>query len=191
MTNLGQSILGHLGFGPASFGQSIVGQSISGSGVCHGPTRWGPNLQKIGPRRGPRRVGAQNFTLFFPLSLLPCSLFFSLSGCLLVDFLWCFRRPALTCARLEFSGCRVKPWRLRDRRTLGIFFYRLWPIRLWSNRLWPKNFDRVWPTLIDRLWPTFGWPTLAKIGVSVSWPNHKQDFLRSKKNKQGAPKGGP
>ena len=75
----------------------------------------GPNLEKVGPRRwgpeggpegvgartqkrwgpkglGPRRVGAQNFALFFSLSRRKFHSFFSLGG-LLVEFWWCFEAP--------------------------------------------------------------------------------------------------
>ena len=45
---------------------------------------------------------AQNFALFF--SLLPPQ-FFSFFPLLR----WCLKRWAMKCARLEFSGCRVKP----------------------------------------------------------------------------------
>ena len=62
----------------------------------------------------------------------------------------------------------------------------------WPNRLWPSLFDRLWPSLI--------WPTLAKIGVLVFWPNHKEQYIFKKKkhnnqdeknkeeqNKEGSP----
>ena len=59
---------------------------------------------------------AQNFALFF-FPLPPQNSFFSsLSGCLLVEFWWCLKARTLKCARLEFSGCRVKPRRPRSRR---------------------------------------------------------------------------
>ena len=44
-------------------------------------------------RRTPLRRTAQNFALFFPLPS-PCRSFLCLSGCLLVDFWWRFRRRA-------------------------------------------------------------------------------------------------
>ena len=61
-------------------------------------------------RVGPGRWGAQNFAL--SLSRHRFVLFFSLwvsSRGILVVFV---KAGALKCARLEFSGCRVKPWRL-------------------------------------------------------------------------------
>ena len=69
------------------------------------PRGGGPNPEKLG-----RRVGAQNFALFF---LSPTGKFIlsSLSGGFLVEFWWCLKRRDAQCARLEFSGCRVKPRR--------------------------------------------------------------------------------
>ena len=64
----------------------------------------------FGLRRTTFRRTAQNFALFFPLPP-PFSLFFCLSGCLLVEFWWCLKAGTLKCPRLEFSGCRVKPRR--------------------------------------------------------------------------------
>ena len=53
--------------------------------------------------------GAQNFALFFRFPP-PSSLFFSLTGCLLVEFWWFLWRPGgtLKCARLVLSGCRQR-----------------------------------------------------------------------------------
>ena len=71
------------------------------------------------PRRvGPRRVGSQNFALFFP-SPATAFHFFSLSFGLFRGILVVFEAPALKCARLEFSGCRVKPRRPRSRKPSG------------------------------------------------------------------------
>ena len=53
----------------------------------------------------------------FSLSRNHFALFVSLSGCLLVEFWWCLKRRGLKCARLELSGCRVKP--RRSQRPLG------------------------------------------------------------------------
>ena len=85
--------------------------------VCVMAPRVGPKpRERVGfGRVGPRRVGAPKgggpkMSRFFP-PLLHLSLFLSLSGCLLVEFWWCLKRRALTCAPLEFSGC-VKPRRL-------------------------------------------------------------------------------
>ena len=66
------------------------------------------------PRRvGPRRVGAggPHFRAFFTLPP-HFSFFLPSTGCLLVEFWWWFLKAGtLTCARLEFSGCRVEPRR--------------------------------------------------------------------------------
>ena len=65
----------------------------------------GPNPEKVEARRasarreGGRRVGAQNFALFFPLQP-PFSLFLSLSGGLLVVFL-----VVLVMCTFGLSGC--------------------------------------------------------------------------------------
>ena len=67
---------------------------------------------RVGVRRvGARRVGSPKFRSFFPATI---SLFLCLCGGssrgILVVFL---KAGALKCARLEFSGCRVKPRRPR------------------------------------------------------------------------------
>ena len=51
-------------------------------------------------------VGRQNFALFFPLP--PLSLFLCLSGCLLVEFWWCFGRSGPQMCLFSPSGCRVE-----------------------------------------------------------------------------------
>ena len=70
----------------------------------------GQTQRKVGPRRvGPRRVGNPKFRAFFPF---PATVFilFSLSCW---SFSWNFggvwSAGTLKCARLEFSGCCVKP----------------------------------------------------------------------------------
>ena len=83
-TDFGQSIFGHFGTCPSMFGQSNFGQSNLGQ-------------KKIRPRRMlPRRVGPEGwepkFSRFFFPSPATCSLFLSLSGCLLVEFWWCLKR---------------------------------------------------------------------------------------------------
>ena len=83
------------------------------------PRKWeaqrveAPNLEKVGPRREeprrvePRRVGGPKFRFFFPL--LPQFSFFFLSlGVLAWNFGGVRSAGALKCARLEFSGCRVR-----------------------------------------------------------------------------------
>ena len=60
----------------------------------------------VGEKKG---GGAQNFALSFSPSRLPCSLFFSLSGCLLVEFWWCLKRRDPQMRTFGLSGCRVKP----------------------------------------------------------------------------------
>ena len=54
-----------------------------------------------GRRVGPRRVGAQNLALFFPLPL-PGSV--CLFGCLLVEF-WCLKRPGPQMCPFGLSDC--------------------------------------------------------------------------------------
>ena len=55
------------------------------------------------------------FRSFSPLSPQN-SLFSSLSGCLLVEFWWCFEDRDPQMCTFGLSGCRVKPRRLRGRR---------------------------------------------------------------------------
>ena len=81
--------------------------------------------KKVAPRRvAPRRVspegwGAQNFALFFNSS---ATIFFllSLSWGPCVEFWWCLKRRALKCARLEFSGCRVRAPPARSGGAAGV-----------------------------------------------------------------------
>ena len=71
----------------------------------------------VGARRvGARRVGGPKFRVFF--SLPPEISFFLLSlwGGLLVEFWWFLNAGTLKCARLEFSGCRVKPRQPQSRQ---------------------------------------------------------------------------
>ena len=74
---------------------------------------FGPSPPDAGPLLLLRRT-AQNFARCFPLP--PQFRSFSLSGCLLVEFWWCFRRPGPQICTFGLSGCRVKHWRLRGRR---------------------------------------------------------------------------
>ena len=121
LTEFGQTVFGHIFFlgggGRVGWVGWVVGaprgRGPNGGGVWAqrggGPEGWGPNPEKVGARR----VGAQNFALFFPPPAAKFVLFFLLWG-LLVEFWWW--RGAFKCARLEFSGCCVKQWRLRCRR---------------------------------------------------------------------------
>ena len=59
---------------------------------------------------------AQNFALFFFPVPPQNSFFSSLSGCLLVEFWWCFEDRDPQMCTFGLSGCRVKPRRLRGRR---------------------------------------------------------------------------
>ena len=89
-----------------------------------GAERWGapkgggPEPGKGGaPKgRGPRRVGRPKISRFFFPFPATVSLFLCLSGGLLVGILVVFGSAgAVKCARLEFSGCRVKPRRPQSR----------------------------------------------------------------------------
>ena len=132
LTNFGQSIFGHCGFGLANLGQiqfwpiqfwPIQFWPIHFWIWCVSwPIGWGPNPEKIGPRRvgprrvGPRRVGGPKFRVFIPSPTTSFALF--LSHCVSSrGFLVVFGSAgAVKCARLEFSGCCVKPRRPRSRR---------------------------------------------------------------------------
>ena len=72
--------------------------------VCSGPLRRTPL------RRTPLRRTAQNFALFLPFPAT-VSLFLCLSGCLLVEFWWCFEGRNPSMCTFGLSGCRVKPRR--------------------------------------------------------------------------------
>ena len=102
-TDFGQSRSGHpdlTNFGPSNFGQSNFLANIFG--VMVGP-------QRVGGRRvGERTVGAQNFALNFH-SPATVFVFLSLSFGLFRGILVVFEAPGRSkCARLEFSGCRVR-----------------------------------------------------------------------------------
>ncbi len=115
-SNFGQSIFGHRGFGPANFGQ-----------IQFWPTHFWPELvfqwfhnlcgpEGLGPEGwGPEGWGPKISRFFFPsppsFSLFFVSLWVSSRG-FLVGF---WKRGAVKCARLEFSGCCVKPRRPRSR----------------------------------------------------------------------------
>ena len=95
-------------------GPALRGPTCSGFGVvvlgCCGCCWFG--LPSAGPPSTgpPLRRTAQNFALFLPFPAT-VSLFLCLSGCLLVEFWWCFdsRNPEM--CTFELSGCRVKPRR--------------------------------------------------------------------------------
>ena len=88
-----------------------------------GPEGWGPKPRKSGaPRRvgGPEGWGAQISLFFFPfpatISLFSVSLWVSSRGILVV-----FEASrALKCARLEFSGCRVRAPAARSGGAAGV-----------------------------------------------------------------------
>ena len=99
------------------------GRVTSGEGWApKGGKGWGPGCGLKGGRPKISRVCP---------SPAPFSLFFvSLSGGLLVNFWWCLKcARGLKCARLEFSGCRVKPWRTT------FWQHRSRPTPLWDTGL--------------------------------------------------------
>ena len=69
----------------------------------------GPNLEIVGPRR----VGGPKFRSFSSLFRHRFALFVSLWGVFSWNFGGVLKRLGLKCARLEFSGCCVKPRRLQ------------------------------------------------------------------------------
>ena len=103
---------GPKGGGPEEWGPRGVGAQNQKKWE---PEGWGP--RGVGARRvvarkvGARRVGPTNSRFFFPSPAPSFRMYVSLSGGLLVEFSWCLKRRTLKCARLEFSGCRVKPRR--------------------------------------------------------------------------------
>ena len=148
------------------------------------PRKVGGQTQK---KWGPEGWGAQNFAFFcFSLSHSIFALFVFLWGPV-VEFCFCLKRQGLKCARLEFSGCCVKPRRPRSRRgftqqpeigpaeraVLGkgaggrrdhsvMADFGQTDFGQFFDRLWP---NRLWPILVfqsvDRLWPTRLWPILV------------------------------
>ena len=74
---------------------AVVGFGLSGS-----PLRRTPNA------RDHPRLTAQNFALFIPLP--PHFRSFCLSGCLLVEFWWCFRRLGLHTIARELQTCTLE-----------------------------------------------------------------------------------
>ena len=133
--SLAKCSIGQIRFGqmrPNKDGQIRFGQMRSrpcqGGGSSNGGGRkgGGPTQEKVGARMvgartlgartvEARRVGAQNFALFFP-SPATIVFLFSLSCWSFRGILVVFEAPGtLKCARLEFSGCRVKPRRPRSR----------------------------------------------------------------------------
>ena len=119
-------------FGQTDFGQTVFGQlvmprfswislvcscwcvgalvwCVCAGGVCVGGSDSCRPLRRALRQTALRRT-AQNFALFF-FPLPPhCSFFLPSLGGPFVEFWWCFLKAStLKCARLEFSGCRVKP----------------------------------------------------------------------------------
>ena len=130
------------GGGPEGWGPGGVGARTRKGGARRvgvrrvgGPKGWGPE------GLGARRVGGPKFRAFF-FSLPPefHSFFLSLGG-LLVEFWWCLKRRDAQSARLEFSGCRVKPRRPQSqplRRASGAG-----PAGLVQRRAGPKEERRA------------------------------------------------
>ena len=191
MTNFGPIHFWPSWFWPGQFGPIQFLANPFRDLVCVMAPKGGAQTHK---KSGTRRVDGPKISRFFfsfPASHVRS---FCLSlGVFSWNFLSCFRRPALTCARLEFSGCRVKPRRLRGRRTLAIFFTDFGQSDFGQTDFGQTNFDRVWPTLIDRLWPTFGWPTWQKLVFLVSRAQPQTRFYgpdlqktrRTKSNSEG------
>ena len=78
------------------------------------PEGLGPNPEKVGPEGwgpegwGPEGWEDQNFALFFSFSRRKFHSFFSL-GVFSLNFGGVLKTKTFKCARLEFSGCHVKP----------------------------------------------------------------------------------
>ena len=93
-----------------------------------GPKPRKVGLPRVGPRGGPKKGwapnegwGAQNFALFFSLSRHNFLSFFSLLGVFSWNFGGFFcSAGALKCARLEFSGCRVRAPAARSGGAAGV-----------------------------------------------------------------------
>ena len=96
-----------------------VGARRVGARKGWGPEGWGPkggvpNPEKVGRRGGgpegwgPEGWGAQNFALFFPSPAHKIRSFLPSLGVFSWNFGGVSSAGALKCARLEFSGCRVR-----------------------------------------------------------------------------------
>ena len=117
LQTLGPKFKVQSGWGPEKWGPGGWGNEGWGSSGWGGHEGWGSEgwgLEGWGPEGwGPEGWGAQNFALFFSVSLPIFAFFFSLwrsSRGFLVVFV---KTGAVKCSRLEFSGCRVKPWRFK------------------------------------------------------------------------------
>ena len=99
-------------FGAAPLlGLGLHPSNLHPSGTPHfgDPTFRAPHLsghQPSGTLRGTPPPDSPKFRLFFPLPL-PFSLFFCLSGGLIVEFWWCLKRRDTQMFTFGISGCRV------------------------------------------------------------------------------------
>ena len=168
-------------FGQSRFGHPDLTKSIWIVCVCHGGAqRVGPTQKnrapKVGaPKGGPRRVGEQNFTVFFSF-FRPHSRSFYLS---LGVFSWNFggvsSARALSCARLEFSGCHVKPRRPRSRaERIGPQCALVMPLtgtvnELHGAKVAPSRCPQLWTSETVRLWEPYSeWQEKRKGLVSAT-----------------------
>ena len=96
-----------------------------------GPKGGGPNPEKVGARRvgpegwgpegwGPEGWGAQNFALFCSLSRRKIRSFLPSLGVFSLNFGGVLKTKTLKCARLEFSGCRVRAPAARSGGAAGV-----------------------------------------------------------------------
>ena len=114
------------GGGPEGWGPRRVGAPKGG-----GPEGWGPKPRKSGgPKGGGPKVGGPKVggpegggpkisRFFFPSPAAKFVLFFPLWGSSRGILGWCLKRR-LKCARLEFSGCRVRAPAARSGGAAGV-----------------------------------------------------------------------
>ena len=138
-------------------------------------------LRRTASCAGPPCAGQPNISLFrFPLPPFSLFLSLSLSGCLLVEFWWCFEAQVKLKDRRAKTECQVREEWGRSKPTLAkptlAIVIRptlarptlakpiLAKTNFGQNRLWPK------PTLAK---PALAKPTLAKtdFGQNRLWPN--------------------
>ena len=106
--------------------EGVGGPKGRGGPKGWGAKGWGPEPRKSGAPKGGRRVGAPKggapkgggpkiSRFFFPSPAAKFVLFFHILLVVSLTFGGVWSAGALKCARLEFSGCRVKPWRPRNK----------------------------------------------------------------------------
>ena len=97
------------------------GEREGAEGVGTQTQKKGVWARRVGARRvGARRVGSPKFRAFFSLSCRKISFFSYLSGVFSWNFGGVLKTKTLKCARVEFSGCRVRAPEARSGGAAGV-----------------------------------------------------------------------